>query len=94
MSDRHKIIIAVGIGIVAGIFWLAWNGDNETTAALGTAGVEWGRPRRYGQDFDWLGDVLPFPHPIYRQWQPGAARTGVMQYGWGWITDPPSEEGL
>jgi hypothetical protein len=94
VNANQKILAAVGVGIMAALFWLAWQGDNATVAALGTAGADWGRPRRYGEDFDWLGAVLPTPHPIYRQTQPGHCRTRVMQYGWGWVTDPPSEEGL
>jgi hypothetical protein len=93
MNDGHKLALAAGAVIVAALFWFAWYGDADTTAA-GAAGVEWGRPRKYGCDFDWQGDILPCPHPVYRQWQPGGARTRVMQYGWGWITNPPSEEGL
>jgi hypothetical protein len=92
MKDGQKLGLAAAVVIVAALWWLAWCGD--ATAATGTAGVEWGRPRKYGQDFDWLGDVLPVPHPIYRQYQPGAARTRLMDHGWDWISNPPSEEGL
>jgi len=38
------------------------------------------------------GGPLAGPHPLYRRPQRcGHHRTGLIDYGWDWILDPPSE---
>lgn len=95
MSDTMKIVL-VFAGVLAGLLaWTAWSGEPpEQATAWSGAQVDWGRPARHGCSADWMSAVLPLNHPVYRQWKPGAARTGLIRSGWSWISDPPSEQGL
>lgn len=97
MSDTAKIV-ALFAGLLAGLLaWSAWSGagkDPEQSTAWAGAKIDWGKPAAHGCSQDWMAAVLPVDHPVYRQWQPGAARQGLITNGWSWISDPPSEQGL
>lgn len=96
MNDTTKLVL-VFAGVVAGVLaWTAWQGETAApgpASAWAGAKVDWGKPAAHGCDASWMGAVLDVPHPVYRQWKPGATRTGLIRYGWSWITDPPSEQG-
>lgn len=91
-----QVLIALGAAVAVALVLTAWRsaGAGGPAAAWTGAKIDWGRPARYGCDTGWMADVLPRPHPVYRQWIPGAHRDGLSKYGWAWISDPPGEMGL
>jgi hypothetical protein len=93
-----QLLIALGAAAVVAIAWAAWRMSESGGAAKAVpwAGnsIWWGKPAVNAVDVGWTRDALPFGHPIYRQQLPGVTRDGLSQFGWSWVSDPPSEEGL
>jgi hypothetical protein len=93
----RQLVLALGAAVVVAIAYAAWRSAGQQGKAVqpwAGAAVDWGKPARHGCDTGWLGNVLPHPHPIYRQTKPSAARDGLAAYGWAWVFDPPGEMGL
>jgi hypothetical protein len=96
-SDKlmTQILIGLGAAVAVALAFGAWKSSSgDQAAAWSGARIDWGKPARYGCDTGWMADVLPRPHPVYRQWIPGANRDGLARYGWAWISSPPGEMGL
>lgn len=92
----RQLLLALGAAVVVAIGWAAWRSSGGQGKALqpwAGAAVDWGKPARHGCDTGWLGDVLPHPHPIYRQQQPSACRSGLASDGWNWVFLPPANQG-
>jgi hypothetical protein len=90
-----QVIAGVAATIIVALLWVAWRKSGALAPkrpAWAGAQIDWGKPARHGCDIGWMSDALPHPHPIYRQWIPGAHRDGLSEYGWSWISDPPGEE--
>ncbi|HEY2089884.1 MAG TPA: hypothetical protein VGH54_28170 [Mycobacterium sp.] len=96
-SLMRDLGISVAAALVVALLFAAWKrADSSTPQAPAWAGarIDWGKPAKHGCDIGWMADALPHPHPIYRQWVPGANRAGLAAYGWSWIADPPGEQRL
>jgi hypothetical protein len=104
MTDTEKIMLAAAAGVLLVVLVLvpgrAAAADNETVSSPLTAGAEpggagdapWPAGQTHGCFPHEMSQSLPLPHPLCRQARvPGATRSALMEYGWAWITDPPSE---
>jgi hypothetical protein len=96
MSPFAKQVAAgVAATIIVALLYMAWKASGgapvRRPAWAGVPGIDWGVPAKHGCDIGWMSDAIPHPHPIYRQWIPGANRAGLAAYGWSWISDPPGE---
>jgi hypothetical protein len=102
MTPNEKIAVAVTVGILGAIlvFGTGRAAGNETVSSPLTAGADpggagdapWAGKQTHGCFPHEMSQSLPLPHPLCRQARvPGATRSALMDYGWAWITDPPSE---
>jgi len=91
--------IMLGALAVAVVTLMIWSGaDAEATTAVQGAveGVTWKAGYPSGHEHlakPWeIGTVLWGPHPLYTdQYGPGKYRDPLIEQGWAWISDPPSE---
>jgi hypothetical protein len=94
----RQLAVAIIAAAVVAIGYAAWrksgaSGGGKVVPWAGAV-IDWGAPAKNGCDIGWMSAVLPHPHPIYRQTMTGVTRDGLSRYGWAWIADPPSEQGL
>lgn len=92
----------IGVAVVAAAAVLALSvstarGRAGSNRALGAVeGVTWSEEYPGGQQHlalpSEIGSVIWGPHPVYCGSQsPGRGRNGLINYGWQWLSDPPSE---
>ena len=96
-SFLRQVAVAAAAAAVVALAYAAWRQSARTDApgpAWAGAKIDWGAPARHGCDAGWMSDVLPHPHPVYRQSVPSAARHGLALSGWEWVSSPPGEMGL
>jgi hypothetical protein len=85
-TDVQMILLAVGAAAV-GVLMLAPGSplaQQANAVASGWQGTTWS-PQRPRIAYYCRGGLL---HPKVA----GEGRTGLLRHGWGWISDPPSEQ--
>ena len=99
MTDNQKWALA-GLGALAVLVWLAsaWSPlPGAQHPAQGLTDVLWRQGYPVGHQHlcppaDIPGGPLSAPHPLYvRPARVGHHRTGLIDHGWQWILNPPSE---
>ncbi len=103
MTRQDQALIAIGLAAAAAALLFA-TGSMPLPRHLAQApdgavqGVGWDPAYPEGHEhlchpFE-MDACLTGGHPLFRRHQPGAARSALIEHGWSWIADPPSEEVL
>lgn len=92
----RQAVLALAAAVVVALGVAAWRSSKTDAPGPAWAGakIDWGKPARNGCDVGWMKDVLPHPHPVYRQTMPSAGRHALSTTGWAWVSNPPTEQGL
>jgi hypothetical protein len=97
VSRNEKLILAALVVVaVAGVCWQASAQGTEMPVLGAVEGVRWQPGYPVGHEHLALpadiGTVLWGPHPLYcGSNRPGQYRDALIDQGWAWISDPPSE---
>jgi hypothetical protein len=87
---------ALAAAAVAVMYWAGGAGEGIANVQGAVEGVTWKAGYPSGHEHlakPWeIGTVLWGPHPLYcDQYGPGKYRDPLIEQGWAWISDPPSE---
>lgn len=100
MDRQTKLALAV-LGFAAVLAWLGFSPWSPLTTPstppgpldpVWRPGVITGKQRQYTCPAADIDGCLSGPHPLYRRPpRVGHHRAGLIDYGWDWIINPPSE---
>jgi hypothetical protein len=99
-DDQRTALLLVGLVAVVAFLASPWSPLPGTTAPTGAEGmmdVVWRQGYPVGHEhlckpWDIDGGPLMGPHPLYRRPpRVGHCRQGLIDHGWDWIVNPPTE---
>jgi hypothetical protein len=106
MTKEDRLAVGIGVALAVGLViagatgWAPLPGlavASQTDGAV--SGVKWGPGYPAGHEHllaPWEMDgCLTSGHPLFRRPRaPRCTRDALVEHGWSWISDPPSEEDI